>query len=116
MGGIRSSGVGDADVFVAKLSVCITPGRVAMLKAGKVPPSETLLSWDPEPLSGGGYRVYSVSDEALIPFANVSGSQACTAPAGQTECTHNSSLPPPPDLIFYQVIGVCGDGITEGPI
>lgn len=116
-GGVRSTGFGDEDAFVVRWSQCTPlPSRVEALKGVKLWPTDVGFSWNPEPSSAGGYHLYVVSAKGLIPTANASGLLACEASGGQTSCQHTGGLPSPPGEIYYQVVGLCSDGISEGPI
>src|SRR5204862_3558652 len=94
----------------------VVPGRVRRLLGVKRLPEDAVFSWDAEALSTGGYHLYGVAPKTLIPVATTTGSQACAAGPGQLSCTHQGILHAAPSLLFYQVVGVCGDGLTEGPM
>ncbi|MFC2173622.1 FG-GAP repeat domain-containing protein [Acidobacteriota bacterium] len=75
--------------------------------------------WDKDDKSEAGYRVYAVSDKRDIYQAD--GSNASARRIGETlsqdelELTEVDAFPGlPQELAFYQVIGVCADGTTEG--
>jgi hypothetical protein len=116
-GGIRSTGAHDYDAFVAVIRECRPlPGTVSQLKAVKSLPSDVLLSWDAAPDAATGYHVYAVDAKALVPAANYSSLPDCTSPASQLGCTHAGALAAPPTELYYQVVGVCADGVSEGPL
>ena len=52
----------------------------------------------------------------LIPTANVSNTPDLHRRAGQLDCTHAGGLTAPPAELYYQVVGVCADGFSEGPL
>jgi hypothetical protein len=73
------------------------------------------LSWEAEPNSSGGYRAYSVEDKSQSPPCgdNPDARLECESPAmEETRCSDADGLSSEP-LLYYQVVGVCGDG-SEG--
>jgi hypothetical protein len=93
------------------------PGRIVDLKGVKSLPSDVVFSWDQDPGSSGGYRLYTVAvkTDLQLPVWPSVRALECSGLFGQETCTDAGALPPPPTLLFYQAVGVCGDGSTEGP-
>jgi len=92
------------------------PGPVTRLKGVKTLPADVTWSWDPEPASAGGYHLYTVAPKAQIPATLSAGTQACVTLPGQTSCVHGAAITSAPAEVYDQVVGVCGDGFTEGAL
>ena len=95
----------------------VPPGPVATLRQTKLLPDAVHAEWSPELLSLGGYRLYQVGAKELIPTAPAAaGVPSCTAAAGSEQCDRSSALTSLRAVAFTQVVGLCADGTTEGPL
>jgi hypothetical protein len=95
------------DVLV---TVSPVPGAVSLFALSRSG-DRLRFGWSPEP-DALTHRVYSETDVTLARGASASSPTAfleCTDPL---ECEVALAAG---DLIFYQVVGVCVDGSTEGP-
>jgi hypothetical protein len=110
-------GGGLSDAFVARLQACAPlPAAVELLMARKEIPGDVLLSWAPASLADGGYHLYAVDSKRLVPTANRNRTPVCNVAAARTDCRHAGGLSVPPSELYYQVVAVCADGASEGPL
>ena len=78
------------------------------------------MSWDPAANADGGYRAYRVSSKSELALPPSSGLLAfqTAADAAATSGGDAGAVAPPPAnaaTYFYLLVGVCRDGVTEGP-
>lgn len=93
----------------------VRPGPVGRLLTHRA--GDTVeLSWDGEPNSIQGYRVYSVGAKAQIPpnGTNLNAVLECsTAAVTDLACSDTDPPATASAVLYYQIVGICGDG-SEG--
>ena len=93
----------------------VPPERIRGLMAEKSGASGVRLTWIEEPTAVGGYRVYSVTNASLEPRGDTIGAhlECETTDPTDTSCTDADGAISSDWILFYEVVGVCGDG-SEG--
>ncbi|MFC2171557.1 FG-GAP repeat protein [Acidobacteriota bacterium] len=100
------------------VTVVDPPGSIARLfpvRGG----ADIEFSWDSGADAQGGYRLYAVGDKGEIPLADKRNPSAVlvgqTASWDETSIVEQDAFPGSfGGIAFYQAVGVCEDGITEG--
>ena len=94
------------------------PGAISRLLSVKAA-GNVEMTWNQEPLASGGYHVYRTTAKQDIPTSKTLGSLVVTTlPASSNNSGDDlGAVPASAGMrLFYQTVGVCSDGISEGPL
>ena len=86
------------------------PGKILPLKMSRSG-ADIVLSWTPDPNAGGGYNIYMDNTKENIPILR---SPAYTPAATNVSVPYVFPNGVNTGLLYFQVVGVCPDGKTEG--